>query len=1213
MKRGKADDRCGLPDLMIPCPDVWRRISSRRRMFRSGRAFIDDSDDDIFGQEASPRPTPSIKEMGSTTSLLSVLRSRTPPQTPLLFSNSISFEPEGDALADCPLLPHLGKLPKLRMITNGSYERRPLRIGVIFAGRQGSGGHNVLAGVRDYILLRNSGSQVFAFYRDLGDYWEVTAEHIDPLRNAGGSAVLAPLDTAPNPPCALKLTQKLDLHGIVIIGGERACRDAATIADYFKSEKCGAAIVAVAKATGGDLPIIEVSPGFDTAVRTYAEFVGNLETDVATSGKYYHCVRVLGSRSSHVAVHVACMARPNYVAVGEEFRGKPFSDLLDELQDLVIRRSEIGKNHGVLLFPEGLLNFFPEFTAFIAELKAGARLESLSPASKALWETIPEPAQPLFIRKVDKLTLSSFPVERLVAAMLEARVSSTIDFRPRCHSLAREGRAAFPSPFECSYTYALGFTAAALIEHKHSGYMATVSRLDLSPESWSCGGYPLTAMCEADAGQPKVPRRLVDVDSEDYKIFTQARSIWKLRDCYVSPGPIQFDGATSEEGPVALRPMVLDDLVPDIGYNWVFRERRHFFPKSDEQLSPLQRARLSARVPRPGVLGRPCEFVFRNKVAYPDPQTEACVSTSYARQCQLNKSAVYDLIPCANPSYYSNSSNAKPPRVGVLLNGQQAAGVNNVLVGLWEGLTSHLPRGYLFGFVGGVKGLLEKPIRAIELTREDIDMCRNQGGFEILGRQKEAELLLGTEAGVERVVNVLTEELQLDYLVLIGGRHTITCGAILTEEFLARKVKTKLVIVPATQNNNVSLNLLECCLGFDSSAKCYGQLIGNLNSDSLSNERYWSFVRLMGMDKSHLALETALSTHSNVTLISEYITSGQNSTLIDVINNLTDAVVARMQKNKPFGTALIPEGLISSLPEFNLLFLELKRILTTVKTTEPEQFTQIIQELSRKEPNNEGLGLARAQLSPFTWNLWQSLPHYIRRQLLQPKDLGCLELTKVSTEELISDLVHRELERRVTKQIIPQSYVDNFQPLCFYYGYSCRGTLPSVFDCALGWAHGAIAAELVKANITGYVTAPRGLSAKPRDWICRAYPCTAFLKPRSFIMEQDILPRPMPAVPGDRVSTNSASLKAFLEAKGNWLLEEQYIVPGPLQFYNEAGQELNRLLEYDHRTYLEMLRKVHEALSVIRRICGSGPSETILSVTVGTLSSLRQIIKAAIN
>jgi 6-phosphofructokinase len=48
------------------------------------------------------------------------------------------------------------------------------------------------------------------------------------------------------------------------------------------------------------------------------------------------------------------------------------------------------------------------------------------------------------------------------------------------HSFGYEGRCALPSHFDCSYSYTLGYTAAALIAKGHCGLMASVQNVQVS-------------------------------------------------------------------------------------------------------------------------------------------------------------------------------------------------------------------------------------------------------------------------------------------------------------------------------------------------------------------------------------------------------------------------------------------------------------------------------------------------------------------------------------------------------------------------------------------------------------------------------------------------------------------------------------------------------------------------------------------------------------
>ena len=60
-------------------------------------------------------------------------------------------------------------------------------------------------------------------------------------------------------------------------------------------------------------------------------------------------------------------------------------------------------------------------------------------------------------------------------------------------------------------------------------------------------------------------------------------------------------------------------------------------------------------------------------------------------------------------------------------------------------------------------------------------------------------------------------------------------------------------------------------------------------TDSASAIKYWYFIRLMGKDPSHLALECALKTHPNITIISEEA-SFRGETMVDIVNRVADVV-----------------------------------------------------------------------------------------------------------------------------------------------------------------------------------------------------------------------------------------------------------------------------------------------------------------------------------
>ena len=102
-------------------------------------------------------------------------------------------------------------------------------------------------------------------------------------------------------------------------------------------------------------------------------------------------------------------------------------------------------------------------------------------------------------------------------------------------------------------------------------------------------------------------------------------------------------------------------------------------------------------------------------------------------------------------------------------------------------------------------------------------------------------------------------------------------------------------------------------------------------TDSASAIKYWYFIRLMGRDPSHLALECALQTHPNMVIISEEC-SQRGETLMDIVNRICDLISERADKSKNYGCVLIPEGLLSHVAAYKNLIDDLNNLFSTLKT-----------------------------------------------------------------------------------------------------------------------------------------------------------------------------------------------------------------------------------------------------------------------------------------
>lgn len=144
------------------------------------------------------------------------------------------------------------------------------------------------------------------------------------------------------------------------------------LAEYFAKNNSKCKVIGCPKTIDGDLKNehIEVSFGFDTATKTYSEAIGNLCLDAISSKVYYYFVRVMGRSASHIALECALKTRINWVFIGEEVQElkKTLADLTQELADIICKRAEHGKNYGVIIVPEGLIEFIPEVSKLIKEI-----------------------------------------------------------------------------------------------------------------------------------------------------------------------------------------------------------------------------------------------------------------------------------------------------------------------------------------------------------------------------------------------------------------------------------------------------------------------------------------------------------------------------------------------------------------------------------------------------------------------------------------------------------------------------------------------------------------------------------------------------------------------------------------------------------------------------------------------------------------------------
>ena len=414
-------------------------------------------------------------------------------------------------------------------------------------------------------------------------YKELTADIIDEYRNTGGFDIIGSGRTKLEKESQFEkgrvILEKLNISALVIIGGDDSNTNAAILAEYYKSHDIPVQVIGCPKTIDGDLKndFIETSFGFDTATKVYSEVIGNIERDCNSAKKYWHFIKLMGRSASHIALECALQTQPNYCIISEEVEkeNKTLNDVVNDIADVVAARAAQGDNYGIVLIPEGLIEFIPAVKRLISQLnellankvnfgrlfpdeRREFVLTHLDPDNARVFERLPlGVARQLTLDRDPhgNVQLSLVETEKLLSEMVGKRLAEMKlegkyvgKFSALHHFFGYEGRCAAPSNFDADYCYALGYNAAQLINCGATGYMSSIRNLIKPSSEWIACGIPITMMMNIERrngeNKPVIKKALVELDGKPFKKFAEQRREWAMSTCYTYPGPIQYFGPT---------------------------------------------------------------------------------------------------------------------------------------------------------------------------------------------------------------------------------------------------------------------------------------------------------------------------------------------------------------------------------------------------------------------------------------------------------------------------------------------------------------------------------------------------------------------------------------------------------------------------------------------------------------------------------------------
>ncbi len=392
----------------------------------------------------------------------------------------------------------------------------------------------------------------------------------------------------------------------------------------------------------------------------------------------------------------------------------------------------------------------------------------------------------------------------------------------------------------------------------------------------------------------------------------------------------------------------------------------------------------------------------------------------------------------------------KKRNVGIVFSGGPAPGGHNVIAGLYDAAKKANPENKIYGFLLGPDGILEN--EAIEITDSLVYTYRNLGGFTMLktGRTK-------TDTKEKMALSKETcKKLELDALVIVGGDDSNTNAAFLAQEMFEEGIQV--IGVPKTIDGDIQVKdadgniLCAVSFGFHTAARAFATAISNLCTDCSSDVKYWHICKVMGRVASHLALEVALQTHANMTLIGEdladYIDknrlekakkegiidySAYGITLRHLSRMICDGIVKRAASGKNYGVIVIPEGILEFVDEIQIFIVKLNAIIAEYNETHDTDFHSDFPLLEDKLEYLRRLARLSRENNLFSiWNtrdddLFNDIPEFFQEGLLMERDShGNFQFSLVETDKVIMGLVKNYLnilkEKGIYKLGIDNSY-----------------------------------------------------------------------------------------------------------------------------------------------------------------------------------------------
>ena len=255
-------------------------------------------------------------------------------------------------------------------------------------------------------------------------------------------------------------------------------------------------------------------------------------------------------------------------------------------------------------------------------------------------------------------------------------------------------------------------------------------------------------------------------------------------------------------------------------------------------------------------------------------------------------------------------------KLGILCGGGPAPGMNSVISAAtiearnsgWDVL------GIMDGFQHLIEGRVEEA-RPLSIT--DVSRIHVQGGSVIRTSRANPTVRDEGAADPDWRLHACLESLRklgIDALVTIGGDDTAFSASRLAE---AAGGGLRVAHVPKTIDNDLPLPGGAPTFGFETARSVGVELVNNLMTDAITTQR-WYLVVAMGRSAGHLALGIGKSAGATLTMIAEEFPRDEPIRLSRLVDVLETSMLKRIAHGRPFGVAVLAEGIGLRLPQDEL-------------------------------------------------------------------------------------------------------------------------------------------------------------------------------------------------------------------------------------------------------------------------------------------------------